>query len=412
MGLTGRIAAGDGECDGVTDCGVHAEKATKASTAACRTRVRDLNISTIYPAAGLSHWDTVARTLSRRSVFAHTCLNPAAQSGCMQVRHASRSSFRRHPAMACLVLSTAALAGCGQAAAPTAPASSPAVPVSSTPTQGTSAPGSALGSVTYCTVGRVALTMNVWLPQGGTTPHPLAVMVHGGGWEHGDAGPSNRLSPVESGLVGKGFVVASVNYRLAPQYVWPAQIEDVKCAIRYLRASAATYGIDPTRLGVWGGSAGGHLVSMLGTAGPSAGYDVGQYLDQSSAVQAVVDEWGPADLTAPGWGPYASQVITQVFGESPGQPSSVLRAASPVSYVTASDPPFLIIQGVADTTVPASQSQEFAATLQSAGVPETLVMVQNAGHGLKPAGGVPTPSVSQVNQMVVDFFTKQLGAGR
>src|SRR5712692_6733292 len=149
------------------------------------------------------------------------------------------------------------------------------------------------GKLTSCTVGRVALTMNVWLPQGGTTPHPLAVMVHGGGWEHGDAGPSNRLSLVESGLVGKGFVVASVNYRLAPQYVWPAQIEDVKCAIRYLRASAATYGIDPTRIGVWGGSAGGHLVAMLGTAGPSAGYDVGQYLDQSSAVQAVVDEWGP-----------------------------------------------------------------------------------------------------------------------
>ncbi len=314
--------------------------------------------------------------------------------------------------MAWLVLGAAALAGCGQAAAPTAPASSPAAPVSSTPTQGTSAPGSALGSVTYCTVGRVALTMNVWLPQGGTTPHPLAVMVHGGGWEHGDAGPSNRLSLVESGLVGKGFVVASVNYRLAPQYVWPAQIEDVKCAIRYLRASAATYGIDPTRIGVWGGSAGGHLVAMLGTAGPSAGYDVGQYLDQSSAVQAVVDEWGPADLTAPGWDPYASQVITQVFGVSPGQPSSVLRAASPVSYVTASDPPFLIIQGVADTTVPASQSQEFAATLQSAGVPETLVMVQNAGHGLKPAGGVPTPSLSQVNQMIIDFFAKHLGAGQ
>jgi dipeptidyl aminopeptidase/acylaminoacyl peptidase len=149
---------------------------------------------------------------------------------------------------------------------------------------------------------------------------------------------------------------------------------------------------------------------MLGTAGPSAGYDVGQYLDQSSAVQAVVDEWGPADLTAPGWGQYASQVITQVFGVSPGQPSPVLRAASPVTYVAANDPPFLIIQGVADTTVPASQSQEFAATLQSAGVPETLVMVQNTGHGLKPAGGVPTPSVSQVNQMIVDFFAKHLGA--
>ena len=254
--------------------------------------------------------------------------------------------------------------------------------------------------------------MNVFLPPGGTAPHPVAVMVHGGGWEHGDAGPSNHLSPVESGLVGRGFVVASLNYRLAPQYVWPAQIEDVKCAIRDLRANAATYGIDSTRIGAWGGSAGGHLVSMLGTAGPSARYDVGQYLDQSSAVQAVVDEWGPADLTAPGWGPAATRVITQVFGVTPGQASSVLRAASPVTYVNASDPPFLIIQGEADSTVPASQSQEFAAALHSAGVPETLVIVRNAGHGLKPAGGVPTPSLTEVNQLIVDFFTKQLGSGQ
>ena len=148
---------------------------------------------------------------------------------------------------------------------------------------------------------------------------------------------------------------------------------------------------------------------MLGTAGPSAGYDVGQYLAQSSAVQAVVDEWGPADLTALGWGPAATEVITQVFGTAPGQPSPALRAASPVSYVAAGDPPFLIIQGAEDSTVPATQSQEFAARLQSASVPETLVMVQNAGHGLKPTGGVPTPSISQVNAMVVSFFVKQLG---
>jgi len=269
-------------------------------------------------------------------------------------------------------------------------------------------PATARAAVTYCTVGGVALTMNIFLPQTGAGPHPAAVMVHGGGWEHGDAGSPNRLSPVESGLVSQGFVVASLNYRLAPQYLWPAQIEDVKCAIRYLRAEAATYAIDTTRIGAWGSSAGGHLVSMLGTVGPSAGYDVGQYLDQSSAVQAVVDEWGPADLTGAGWGPAGTQAITQVFGVAPGQASPVLRAASPVSYVAAGDPPFLIIQGAQDSTVPPSQSQEFAAALKSAGVPETLVMVQNAGHGLVPTGGVPTPSVSQVNHMIVSFFVTHL----
>lgn len=319
---------------------------------------------------------------------------------------------RRRDLTICLLLATAVLSGCGQAAAATASTTSPAAGSTPAPRAGTSASGSTGTTVTYCTVGGVALTMNVWLPQAGTAPHPVAVMVHGGGWEHGDAGPLNRRSPVESGLLSQGFVVASVNYRLAPQYVWPAQIDDVKCAIRYLRAEAATYGIDTTRIGAWGGSAGGHLVSMLGTAGPSAGYDVGQYLDQSSAVQAVVDEWGPADLSAPGWGPAASTIVTQVFGAAPGQSSAVLRAASPVTYVAANDPPFLIIQGAADSTVPASQSQEFAAALHSAGVPETLVLVQNAGHGLKPAGGVPSPSLSQVNQMIVDFLAKQLRSGQ
>ncbi len=312
----------------------------------------------------------------------------------------------------CLLVAAMALSGCNQAAGSTAKTSAPNATASAAPIPAPSPQGSTGTSATYCTVEGVALTMNVWLPQAGTAPHPTAVFVHGGGWEKGNAGALNRLSPVESGLVGHGFVVASVNYRLGPQYVWPAQIEDVKCAIRYLRASSATYGIDTNRVGVWGSSAGGHLVAMLGTAGRSAGYDVGQYLDQSSAVQAVVDEWGPADLTAPGWGSAAGTVITQVFGVAPGQASSALRAASPVSYVAPNDPPFLIIQGAADTTVPASQSQELAAALRSAGVPQTLVMVQNAGHGLKPAGGVPTPSLSDVNQIVVDFFNKQLGSGR
>ena len=317
----------------------------------------------------------------------------------------------RRDVTVCLLLAAAALSGCGQAVASTTPAT-PDATTTTAPTPPTSAAASAGSTVTYCTVGGVALTMNVWLPQARTAPHPAAVFVHGGGWEKGDAGPVNRLSPIESGLIAQGFVVASVNYRLGPQYVWPAQIEDVKCAIRYLRASAASYQLDASRIGVWGSSAGGHLVAMLGTAGPSAGYDVGQYLDQSSAVQAVVDEWGPADLTASGWGPAASNVITQVFGVAPGQSSSTLRAASAVTYVASNDPPFLIVQGAADTTVPASQSQELAAALRSAGVPQTLVMVQNAGHGLRPSGGAPTPSIDDVNQMVVEFFAKQLGSPR
>lgn len=234
--------------------------------------------------------------------------------------------------------------------------------------------------------------------------------VHGGAWEHGSSSLGGINAVIESQLVGQGFLVVSVNYRLAPRYPWPAQIEDVKCAVRYLRANAPTYNLDPARIGVWGSSAGGHLVSMLGTAKPNAGYDVGQYLNQSSRVQAVVDLFGPADLTASGWSASTASIVQQVFGVTGGRNDPVLRKASPVSYIEADDPPFLIIHGTVDMTVPASQSQELAARLQAVGVPVTLVMVQNAGHGFAPTGGPINPSLQEIEQMTVSFFKKQLAA--
>lgn len=299
-----------------------------------------------------------------------------------------------------LLLAATLLAAC----AASAPAGPPL-----TQTGGTVLPA----RLTYCTVDGVALTMNVFPPSGPATrpPSPVAMMVHGGGWVAGDAGPAGRPDPVEAAMAAHGFFVASINYRLAPHYQWPAQIEDAKCAVRFLRSTARRLGIDPGRIGVWGGSAGGHLVSLLGLAGPSAGFDRGPYPGVSSSVQAVVDEWGPADLTGTDWGPAAAHVISQVFGEAPGQSSPALAAASPVTYIAANDPPFLIIQGAQDTTVPASQSQEFAAKLQAAGVSEKLVMVQNAGHGLRPSGGTPNPSVRTVNQLIVDFLVQQLHPG-
>jgi len=209
-------------------------------------------------------------------------------------------------------------------------------------------------------------------------------------------------------LTQRGILVAAVNYRLAPQYPWPAQIDDVKCAVRYLRASAQQYGIDPSEIGAWGGSAGGHLVSMLGTAGPTAGFDTGQYLQRSSSLQAVVDMFGPADLTAGGWGPQATSVVQQVFGLTPGQDNSALAHASPVTYIQPNDPPFVIFHGTADTVVPPSQSQELATRLQAAGVPVTLVMVQNAGHGFAPIGGPISPTLQEITRTTADFFTQHL----
>src|SRR5258708_29883266 len=147
-------------------------------------------------------------------------------------------------------------------------------------------------------------------------------------------------------------------------------IEDVKCAVRFLRAQAGTYHIDPKEIGVWGGSAGGHLVSLLGVTDQRAVFEVGKYSDQTSRVQAVVDLFGPADLTVFFSDAYLQQLRESVFG------SFDLAKASPVTYITADDPPFLIMQGDADKTVPFSQSQEFYNKLVAAGVSAKLIVVK------------------------------------
>ena len=171
--------------------------------------------------------------------------------------------------------------------------------------------------------------------------------------------------------------------------------------MRSLRAHADEYNLDPDRIGVWGGSAGGHLAAMLGTTDKNAGFDVGEYLDQSSRVQAVVDMFGPADLTVPFEGGYES--ARRVFDGFDA------ARASPVTYVSADDPPFLILHGTEDELVPLEQSQILLARLQAAGVPAELVIVANAAHGFTPAPGGISPSRREISQRVVDFFVKYLG---
>ena len=236
-------------------------------------------------------------------------------------------------------------------------------------------------------------------------PTPVIVYIHGGGWTSGDKNVGAGSLDV-NGLLARGYIVVSLNYRLAPQYKWPAQITDVKCAIRHLRANAALYKIDPNKIGVWGGSAGGHLVAMLGTTDKSAGFDVGEYLDQSSRVQAVVDLFGPADLPAM-FTSNAQLVGNRVFG-STSRDDPILVQASPVTYISKDDPPFLILQGDKDKTVPMEQSQELYDKLKAGNVTATLVIVKNAGHGFTPDGGAISPSRAELTKMMGDFFDRWL----
>jgi acetyl esterase/lipase len=257
--------------------------------------------------------------------------------------------------------------------------------------------------IVYCTANNVALKMDMYVPRGkGEGPFPVAMYIHGGGWTGGDKANGEGMSDAVE-LIGRGYIVASVNYRLAPQYKFPAQIEDVKCAVRHLRANAATYHLDAGRVGTWGTSAGGHLAALLATTSASDGFEgTGGYGDQSSRVQAVVDMFGPADLRREFEG--ANQrIVQQVFGATSNDDPLVANA-SPVTHVSSDDPPFLILHGEQDRLVPPAQSRELYDRLTAAGVKASLVMVANAGHSFVPVGGAISPTRQQISRMVADFF--------
>jgi acetyl esterase/lipase len=261
-------------------------------------------------------------------------------------------------------------------------------------------------NVTYGTADGVALKMDVYYPEMAEGVIPAVIYVHGGAWIEGDKETGVGATEIPE-LRSRGYLVAAVNYRLAPEYKFPAQIEDVKCAVRFLRANAANYGIDPDRIGAWGGSAGGHLVALLGVTDASAGFEGdGGYENQSSRVQAVVDMYGPTDLTELFRG-VDSRFAAQIFGIGSNN-SDILKSASPVTWISSDDPPFLILHGEEDELVPPSQSKILYDRLVAAGVLATLVMVKNAGHGFLPVGGTIDPSRQEITKMVADFFDRYL----
>jgi acetyl esterase/lipase len=288
--------------------------------------------------------------------------------------------------------------------------------------------GSGETTLGYCDNGGEVETLEVFEPSPlPTTTVPAVVYVHGGGWVEGDATvtSSSVVGQVAADVEAKGFVFVSINYRLAPTYRWPAQIDDAACAIRFLRAHASALHIDPAAIGALGDSAGGQIVSLLGLTSAAeaaaAGFDVGPYAGESSAVEAVADLYGPADLTTPDWvgDGFIQNYAAQAFGTDlgPGRAGTAstraLLTASPVTYVGPHAPPFLIVQGVQDTVVPADQSVDLAARLRAAGDPATLVMVDHAGHGLIPAAGGPmTPSLSEVASQTAAFLEAHLSPPR
>ncbi len=254
--------------------------------------------------------------------------------------------------------------------------------------------------ITYCTVGGVELKMNMYFPKNTTEPTPLVIYIHGGGWIKGDKTSRVGMTDVPA-LLEAGFTVASLNYRLGPEYQFPVMLQDVKCAIRSFRANADQYNIDPNKIGLWGESAGGHLSSMIGLTDESAGFDVGQYLDQSSRVNVVIVLSAPTDLTTD-FSPAFIEVKSNAFGDYD------MVKASPITYITFDDPPFLILQGDKDTSLPISsgQSQKLFDGLIAAGVQAQMVVVKNGPHLLIAPDQIP--SRAELTQMIVQFFEQHL----
>lgn len=205
-------------------------------------------------------------------------------------------------------------------------------------------------------------------------------------------------------LLQRGYLVASLDYRLAPAHKYPAQVQDVKCAIRHLRARAARYGLDPARIGAWGGSAGGQLVSLLGTADASAGFDAaGDFRAQSSAVQAVAAISAITDLTHP---EELFDDYSRAFRTWPDPASPEMVEASPVTHVSPDDAPFLLVVGEDDGIVLTEQSRRLHRRLREAGVESSLLIVGNAGHDLEPTDGPTDPSPDVINSRLADFFDR------
>jgi len=236
----------------------------------------------------------------------------------------------------------------------------------------------------YGRAGAKILHLDLYLPQNSEKPLPLIIWIHGGAWRTGTKNDSVPALP----LTAEGYAVASVEYRLSQEAVFPAQIYDCKAAVRWLRANASQYNLDPARFAAMGASAGGHLVALLGASGGVAALegDVND-LKQSSRVQAVVDWYGPSDflqIGIPGSDikhNEAGSPESQLIGGALLEHKDKAAQASPITYVSKDAPPFLIMHGDSDRSVPFNQSELLHAALQKAGVDSTLIPEKGIGHG-------------------------------
>jgi len=251
------------------------------------------------------------------------------------------------------------------------------------------------------------LTLDLYLPADrSTVSRPAILIVHGGGWHTGDKAAKREIN-IASNLAKAGFVCASVNYLLAKKQdsfvenlkqVWPQNLHDCMIAVRWLRANATKYRIDPGKIGAIGGSAGGHLVAMLAYAGDGDDLDPsdGPHADQSCRIQAVAPMYGVYDLLA-------RAERRGLLADLSEADRELCRAASPVNYLNKGDPPVLLLHGTRDTLVPWKQSEMLHAGLQDAGLESDLHIIKGARHSFH-----LEPPQQDLRPLVIGFFNKHL----
>jgi acetyl esterase/lipase len=294
-------------------------------------------------------------------------------------------------------------------AAPAAPAQQPAPQRPSLP------PGIAADyDVKYVADGESSQTLDVFFPEKrADKSQPLLIWIHGGGWS---GGSKKQLPYLNLNQLPRGYILASIEYRFSRKAIFPAQIQDCQAAIRWLRARAAKYNIDPSRIGVGGESAGGHLAALVGVSGGKKAFPpIGGNEDQSDRVQAVCDFYGPTDFSTIVLQAEQDKNVKNVFKWNNGDPFSKLigvnlgqdkqkcDAVSPVHYVSNESPPFLILHGDRDTLVPFAQSVEFADLLTKADVKVMLQRVPGAGHGGR---AFRQPALARLTDAFFDKFLK------
>jgi len=245
------------------------------------------------------------------------------------------------------------------------------------------------------------LRLDLHLPKVAANP-PLLLFIHGGGWSKG-----GRDNPRLGWVAQHGYAVASIEYRLSQEALFPAQIFDCKGALRWLRAHQDEYGYDASRVVVAGTSAGGHLAALMGTSGDIGDLegDTGGNPDQASRVQGVIDYYGPSDFASrsknhPSKTDHPEGGVYQLLGGPVKENLQAARRASPTTYISEDDPPLLIFHGDQDKTVFLDQSQHLETLYSSAGLEVSLQVIEGAGHGWK-----PTP---EEKARVLDFLQRVL----